>query len=128
MKFVFETPENMASVILNPIKMYVPFTVKGISVIPIKQYHGALISVGYRIGNFAYSTDVKFMDKKGIELLKGIHTWVLECTTDKQTPGHVTLEEALEWIAYIQPQHAILTHMGTKWDYDLLYKRLPKNV
>ena len=128
MKFVFRKPQNVVSVRLNPIKVYEPFLVNGISVLPIKQYHGSINSVGYRIGNFAYSTDVKVMDKKGFELLKGIDTWVLECTTDKETSGHVTLEKALDWIDYIHPKHAYLTHLGSEWDYDKLLKKLPKNV
>lgn len=128
MKFVFRKPKNVVSVTLNPIKMYKPFEVKGISILPIKQYHGSINSVGYRIGNFAYSTDVKTMDKKGFELLKGIDTWILECTTNKETSGHVTLEEALDWINHIRPKKAYLTHLGTEWDYDLLLKKLPKNV
>ena len=128
MKFVFRKQKNAASISLNPIKIYKPFDVKGISILPIKQYHGSITSVGYRIGNFAYSTDVKYMDKKGFDLLKGIDTWVLECTTNKETSGHVSLEDVLDWIAYIHPKKAYLTHLGCEWDYDKLSKKLPKNV
>ena len=128
MKFVFRKHQNAISVTLNPIKIYQPFEVKGVLILPIKQYHGSINSVGYRIGNFAYSTDVKRMDKKGFELLKGIDTWVLECTTDKETPGHPTLDEVLDWIQYIHPKKAYLTHLGSEWDYDNLLKKLPKNV
>ena len=128
MKFVFRKPQNASSITLNPIKMYKPFKAKGISILPIKQYHGSINSVGYRIGNFAYSTDVKTMDKKGFELLKGIDTWILECTTNKETSGHVTLEEAMDWITYVNPKKAYLTHLGTEWDYDKLLKKLPKNI
>lgn len=128
MKFVFRNPQNTQTVKLNHIKIYHPFKVKGISVIPIKQYHGSINSVGYRIGNFAYSTDVKKMDKRGFDLLKGIDTWILECTTDKITPAHVSLEEALNWIDYIHPKKAYLTHLGSEWDYDKLSQKLPKNV
>ena len=128
MKFVFRKPKNFQTVQLNPIKVYTPFSVGKISILPIKQYHGSINSVGYRIGNFAYSTDVKYMDKKGLELLKVIETWILECTTNKETPVHVTLEQALEWIKYIHPKRAYLTHLGCEWDYDELSKKLPKNV
>ena len=128
MKFVFRKQKNAASITLNPIKMYIPFEVNGISVLPIKQYHGSINSVGYRIGSFAYSTDVKSMDKKGFELLTGIDTWILECTTSKITSGHILLDEALNWIDCIHPKRAYLTHLGDEWDYDELAKKLPKNV
>ena len=128
MKYVFREAKNKGSVALHPVKMYQAFDVKGIEILPVKQYHGSINSVGYRIGNFAYSTDVKKMDKKGFELLKGIDTWVLECTTDKVTPGHISLDEVLAWIDYIHPKRAYLTHLGTEWDYDTLLRLLPKNV
>ena len=68
------------------------------------------------------------MDKKGFDLLEGIDTWILECTTNKETPGHVTLEEVLKWIKLIHPKRAYLTHLGSEWDYDELLRKLPKNV
>ena len=110
------------------IQFYHPFNVKGIEVLPVKQYHGPRCSVGYRIGKFAYSTDVKTMDKKGFELLKGIETWVVECTTDKEAIAHVSLEKIIEWVEYIKPKHTYLTHMGTEWDYDKLSNKLPKSI
>lgn len=127
-KYAFKDPKHKGSVTLHPVKMYQSFKVNGTEVMPIKQYHGDIISVGYRIGNFAYSTDVKKMDKKGFDLLKGIETWILECTTNKITPGHITLEEVLDWINYVHPKKVYLTHLGTEWDYDKLKKQLPKNV
>ena len=128
MKYAFLEAKHKGSVALHSIKMYHPFEIGKMKVLPIKQYHGNVNSVGYRIGNFAYSTDVKRMDEKGFKMLEGIDTWVLECTTDKITPGHVSLKEALDWIDAVRPKCAYLTHLGTQWDYDVLSKKLPKNV
>ncbi|MGN0919208.1 MAG: MBL fold metallo-hydrolase [Alphaproteobacteria bacterium] len=125
---VFRDPQQKETVALHPVQMYHPFNVKGIDILPIKQYHGPINSVGYRIGNFAYSTDVKRMDPKGLELLKGIKTWVLECTTNKITAAHISLPEIKEWIELIQPQKVFLTHLGTEWDYDQMKRLLPQNV
>ena len=128
MSFIFNNPVPPTDLALHPLRFYTPFTIKGIGIIPIKQYHGLIFSVGYRIGKFAYSTDVKSMDQKGFELLKGIDTWVVECTTDHVTPGHVTLKEVLEWIQYIHPKKAYLTHLGTEWDYETLSQKLPPHT
>ena len=65
---------------------------------------------------------------KEVELLKGIKTWVLECTTDHATKGHVSLEEVIEWVQKIHPKRVYLTHMGAEWDYNELSKKLPKNI
>ena len=128
MKYVFKEAKHKRSVALHPVKIYQPFDIQGIEILPIKQYHGFVNSVGYRIGKFAYSTDVKNMDKKGFELLKGIDTWILECTTNKETSAHISLNEVLNWVGRIQPKRVYLTHLGTEWDYDKLLRLLPKNI
>ena len=128
MKFVFDDPESVASVKLNLIKMHIPFTVHGVLVLPIKQYHGKGLSVGYRIGDLAYSTDVKSMDKKGWEILKGTKVWVLGCNNDYLNQKHLCLDEVLEWVQKIQPKRVYLTHLGAKMDYESLCKKLPLNI
>ena len=126
--FVFNDPKSAATVSLNSIRMHVPFVFQGISVLPIKQYHGDVLSVGYRIGDFSYSTDVKAMDKKGWTILKGTKVWVLGCNNDYENPKHICLEEVLQWVQKIQPQQVYLTHLGAKMDYDTLCQTLPQNI
>lgn len=110
------------------IKPYQEFEINGLKVLPIKQYHDENISIGYRIGDFAYSTDVKKMDEEGFEALKGIKTWILGVTTPSENPKHINLEEALQWIDRIKPERAFLTHMGTRMDYDTLCHKLPSHI
>lgn len=116
---------------IKNIKPYQEFDINGLKIFPIKQYHdinNTNISIGYRIKDFAYSTDVKKMDEEGFEALKGIKTWILGVTTPTQNPKHINLEEALEWIERIKPQRVFLTHMGTRMDYDTLCQKLPPHI
>lgn len=110
------------------VKPYQEFEINGLKVLPIKQYHDENISIGYRIGDFAYSTDVKKMDEEGFEALKGIKTWILGVTTPSENPKHINLEEALQWIDRVKPERAFLTHMGTRMDYDTLCRELPPHI
>ncbi|MDR2902372.1 MAG: MBL fold metallo-hydrolase, partial [Lactobacillales bacterium] len=55
---------------IKPFDMYIPFEINGLKIIPLLQYHGRSFSTGFRIGNFAYSTDVKKMDPRGFDLLQ----------------------------------------------------------
>lgn len=110
------------------VKPYQEFEINGLKVLPIKQYHDENISIGYRIGDFAYSTDVKKMDEEGFEALKGIKTWILGVTTPSENPKHINLKEALQWIDRIKPERAFLTHMGTRMDYDTLCRELPSHI
>ena len=125
---------NSAPFELNIIKPHEPFFIKNTKITPIKQYHGNLTSMGFRIGDFAYSTDVKSMDFEGFELLKGIKTWVLGVVSPKRDPNkpeskkHIYLDEALRWIEQIQPERAYITHMGQRMDYESLCQALPSHI
>ncbi|MGN1063666.1 MAG: MBL fold metallo-hydrolase [Alphaproteobacteria bacterium] len=113
---------------VHVIKPYIPFQINGLEIMPIKQYHSSRTSIGYRIGDFAYSTDVKQMDEKGFEALKGIKIWILGVTTPTENNKHINVKEALKWIELIRPDRAFFTHMGTRMDYETLCKTLPAHV
>lgn len=113
---------------IHPVYPFHSFGIRGIQILPILQYHGDCKSLGFRIGHFAYSTDVKTMNDEGFEALKGIKTWVLGLTTPNQNHKHVHLDEAFQWINRIQPDRVYLTHMGARMDYDSLLHILPDKI
>ena len=127
MTYAFED-SHQATMKLHYIKPYQAFEIKNLKVIPIHQYHGEGFSVGYRIGDFAYCTDVKKIDPEGWQILKGIKVWVLGCVTTVENSKHVHLSEALKWINRLKPQKVYLTHMGSKMDYDFLKRTLPEGI
>ena len=93
--------------------------------IPFKQKHGKAFSYGFRIGSFAYSTDVSFFSEENYNQLKGIKTWIIDCVRYWQSPPHLALDNTLEAIMRVQPQEAFLTHMCHDIDYDSISKILP---
>ncbi len=102
------------------------FDVAGISFLPIKQLHGNTKTLGYRIGDFAYNTDLNdFENPNDLDLLKGIKVWMLGVVTPYENGKHLYLEKALKWIEYIRPERVYLTHMGGHMDYDTLCQTLP---
>ncbi|MDR0632211.1 MAG: MBL fold metallo-hydrolase [Holosporaceae bacterium] len=105
------------------------FTIGDISGICFEQDHGFSKSLGIRIDNFAYSTDVVSLNDDNFEKLKGIDTWVVDCQSMKNAkPTHAHLDLTLKWVKKVAPRRAFLTHMGTTMDYDTLLQILPKNV
>ena len=113
---------------LNIIKPYQSFDVKDISVLPIPQKHGNGDSIGYRIGDFAYSTDVVSMDEKAFKALEGIKVWILGVVTPIENAKHINIETALKWIERVKPEKAYFTHMGSRMDYGKLCQTLPDYV
>ncbi len=104
------------------------FLAGGFSVTAIEQDHGYLNTTGFRIDDFAYSTDLIAMHEDGFDLLDGIKVWMLGTFSDKPHPTHLDVGRALEWIERVGPERAYLTHLGFGLDYDKLQAQLPDNV
>lgn len=113
---------------LHSVHPFEAFTIKDISFLPILQHHGDGKSLGVRVGDFAYNTDVDELTDEGFEALKGIKTWILGCVTRTENHKHLYLAKALKWIERVQPQQAFLTHMGAKMDYAALCRELPPSI
>lgn len=111
-----------------PILPFEAFRVGDIDILPIPQRHGQGTSLGLRIGNFAYSTDVNGFSSEAFDALRGIDTWIVDCLRYKPAPTHAHLEMTLGWIADIKPKHAYLTHLNHEFDYDGLCRELPEGV
>jgi len=105
-----------------------PFSIGSIAVVPFYQNHGAIRTLGYRFGDFAYSTDVHDFDEAALEALKGIKTWVVDCVRLEPHLTHLHLDLTLEWIRRVKPKKAYLTHMNHTMDYDTLLSKLPSGV
>lgn len=107
---------------------YERFTVAGVTVQTFLQYHGKWRTLGYRIGNFAYSTDVNNLPEQSLQLLESLDVWIVDCLRLSPSPTHAHLEMTLDWIAQLKPKRAILTHMAHELEYHELLARLPANV
>jgi phosphoribosyl 1,2-cyclic phosphate phosphodiesterase len=105
-----------------------PFEAAGIAIRPFQQDHGFTVTTGFRIGDFAYSTDVVQLDEAAFAVLAGIKAWIVDCVRLKPHPTHSHLERTLGWIRRVRPQHAVLTHMDSSLDYARLTMLLPTGV
>ncbi len=104
------------------------FDVLGVRVTPILQNHARMTSLGFRIGNFAYSTDVNGFSEESFAKLEGLDVWIVDCLQYASSYTHSRLELTLEWIARLKPKRAIFTHMAHQFDYATLAAELPPGV
>lgn len=106
-----------------------PFLAAGIWVTPIRIMHAQLPIFGYRIGNMAYLTDVKYIPEEEYAKLKGLDLLVIDALRKKEHPSHESLDEALANIARIGPKEAYLIHMSHKIGlHARVEKELPPHV
>lgn len=105
-----------------------PKRIGDITAQPFEQGHGDGISLGYRFGNIAYSTDLNRMPETAFEALKDVKVWIVDALRYKQHSTHSHLEQTLTWIDRVKPQRAILTHMTWDMDYETLKRELPDGI
>jgi phosphoribosyl 1,2-cyclic phosphate phosphodiesterase len=60
--------------------------------------HGKHKTLGYRIGDFAYSTDTNELPETAFEALRGVKVWVVDCLRYTPSPVHANLEKTLQWL------------------------------
>lgn len=106
-----------------------PFVVEGVKIQPFYQDHGFVKSIGFRVGNFAYSTDVKAFPPESEPFLYGLDVWMVAAVQRGKPHGtHAHLELVLEWVERYRPKLTILTHMNNSMDYATLAAELPPHV
>jgi len=112
----------------NPIEFGETVEVAGMHVRVFEQDHGYMPTIGFRIGDFGYSTDVVGLDDAAFAVLAGVDTWVVDCFQRHAHKTHVHLEGVLAWANRVGARRTILTHMGPDMDWAWLQARLPRDV
>lgn len=117
------------SVTIHEVDQNKNFTLAGKTVLPVLVKHGNLDIFGYRIDDFAYLTDVKFVPDTEAEKLKGVKVLVISALREQPHETHFNLQEALDFIEKIQPERAYLTHISYIMGFHAeVQEKLPKNV
>jgi phosphoribosyl 1,2-cyclic phosphate phosphodiesterase len=92
------------------------------------QAHGDVHSLGFRVGDVAYCTDVSDFPEASLERLKNLDLLIIDALQYTRHPSHLSLEQALDWIARLGAKRAILTHMHTPLDYKTVLEETPAHV
>ncbi|OJV01385.1 MAG: phosphoribosyl 1,2-cyclic phosphodiesterase [Shinella sp. 65-6] len=112
--------------------MDAPVTIDGrggaITFQPLLQVHGSIHSLGFRIGDVAYCSDISDFPEKTVPRLRGLDMLVIDALQYRFHSSHLSLGQALEWIERLKPARAILTHMHVPLDYDTVQKETPAHV
>ena len=104
------------------------FSVADIPIRAFPQHHGFSTTLGFRIGDFAYSTDALDLSDEILAGLKHVGVWVVGALQELPHPTHAHLDKVLGWIAKVQPRRAVITHMSNALDYETLMFKLPIGV
>lgn len=129
--YIFETKNKYAGAPgVTPIRIEnKAFRLGDLNVVPINGMHYKLQVFGFRFKDFAYLTDMKTIEDKEIEKLKGVKVLVVNALREEEHVSHFNLSEALEIINKVKPERAYLTHISHMLGFhDEVEKTLPDNV
>ena len=102
--------------------------IAGHAVQTFAQDHAVMETLGFRIGDFAYSTDLVRLPEASLRHLHGVDTWVVGCFQRRPHKVHANLDQVLEWEDLLRPRRTVLTHMSPDLDHAWLCANLPPGV
>ena len=133
--YCFETPPGSSYPPIlraNIVEHSTPVVIEGeggsLVLEPLPQIHGDIISLGFRIGGLAYCPDVSDFPAGTIDRLRDLDVLIIDALQHRPHPSHLSLSEALDWIARLNPRKAILTHMHVPLDYEAVLQETPARV
>ena len=95
---------------------------------PLLQIHGSIHSLGFRIGDVAYCSDISDFPDETVGRLAGLDVLVIDALQHKFHASHLSIGQALGWIERLAPKRAILTHMHVPLDYETVLRETPDHV
>jgi len=114
---------------LEEIKAGVPLSLFGKEIMPIEVLHYKMPVLGFRIGDFAYITDAKFISHESRKLLEGVKILVVNALQKESHISHLTLEEAIEFADDIHADKTYFTHIGHRMGlHEVVSGELPENM
>ncbi len=107
-----------------PIHKDTAFTLIGHTVTPIQVMHGKMPALGFRIGDFAYLTDMHTISKQEFEKLKGLRVLTVSALHHKPHHSHMNLEQAIAFARRVGAEETYFIHishrMGLHRDIDAI--------
>ena len=110
--YIFNVHEGSGyTPLLNAHEIRDPFDMFGQTVIPVPLLHGRNMSLGYRIGNFAYLTDCSAIPDHSLGLLQGVELLIVDGLRWTEHPFHFNISGAIAAARQIKAPRTILTHL-----------------
>ena len=97
-------------------------------VLAFDQDHGDIRSLGFRVGDVGYLSDVVDLPDESKAMLTGLDLFIVDALRYRPHPTHAHLEKALGWIEELKPRRSVLTNMHIDLDYATLLGELPPGV
>lgn len=105
-----------------------PFLQGNWKVTPLPVLHGPEPILGYRVGRFAFITDVTVIPDATLDLLEDLDVLALDCLRPRPHSTHLHYERAVEYARRIGARRTFMIHMTHDFDHDELEAMLPEGM
>lgn len=105
-----------------------PFEIGGRAITPIPLLHGPTPVLGFRVGNFAYCTDVSTIPDDSWPLLTGLDVLILDALRKRPHPTHFNLEQAVDHARRIGARQTYFTHIAHELPHAETNRELPSGI
>jgi phosphoribosyl 1,2-cyclic phosphate phosphodiesterase len=104
------------------------FELEGVKFKYFSYFQMGMKVTGFRVGNFAYVSDIRHFSERVIEMLKGVEILVLSALRQVPTAMHFSLDEAVAFSRRVLAKKTYLTHIAHDLEYGLTNSLLPPEV
>ncbi len=95
---------------------------------PLRVFHGEMPILAFRVGNFAYVTDVSYIPPETMERLYGLELLILDALRRAPHPTHFNIEQAIQVAQTLQAKRTLFTHLTHDFDYEQTNAELPNGI
>ncbi|MDE3055226.1 MAG: MBL fold metallo-hydrolase [Verrucomicrobiota bacterium] len=100
----------------------------GLAVRYFTYQQGGMLVTGYRVGSFAYLTDIRDFPATIFSFLLGVRVLVIGALCKEPTSLHFGFEEAVDFGKKVGAEEIFITHMNHTVDYEGTSNMLPPGV
>jgi phosphoribosyl 1,2-cyclic phosphate phosphodiesterase len=116
----------------RPLQVGTPLTITGgggpLTLMPFRQSHGDISTIGLRVGGLAYSCDISGVPDASLSYLDRLDVWIVDALRYEPHPSHFSVDEAIAWSRRLLAGRTVLTHMHIDLDYGRLKRELPEGI
>lgn len=105
-----------------------PLEIGGREITPIPLLHGELAVLGFRVGRFAYCTDVSEIPAASRPLLEDLDVLILDALRKRPHPTHFNLEQAVREAGEIGAKRTFFTHIAHELGHEETNRSLPPGM